>query len=153
MSRVFQVYQDRQRCYIPERVKPMHTSIRLPYAPQFWVELLESFTNWLARLLRMTTDKEWEQTTVHTITVNPAAYEKTVWEHSRRFMEQYGHPPKTVLLGRNEFRGFTEELYRQISFTATLRYGDHRGIRYMNMEVILVPWMEGVLVLPDLNEK
>lgn len=151
MNRVFQIYEATAPVFAP--AKPLRSSIRLPYAPQFFIEVAEGIANWLTRTFRMG-DIAQDRVEYREITVDPRSFEKTAYEHASQFMARTGEWPEVILMGRSAYFGLIGELSHMLRFRCEIRYHS-RGLKHAQLfgiEVVCVPWMEGIIALPSLNE-
>lgn len=129
------------------------SSIRLPYAPQFWIELGEAICNWLVRVLRMC-EMRLDDIAYKEITINKDKVGAAISQHFIEFLNARGEPPARILMGRDYYYNLMGELYTQITFTANLRVykrTQFATVEYNGVEVVCIPWMNGILALPDIT--
>lgn len=140
----------RESLFVPP--KPLTSQIRLPHAPQFWIEIFEGITNWLVRVLKMVQNVGLERTSYQEITVDPSKFAPLIWEHVYRFEAATGEHPAYVFVGRDIYRTMMDEIHRELSFMCewrrTTRWGE---VQYMGVTVVCLPWMKGILAVPNLD--
>jgi hypothetical protein len=60
--------------------------------------------------------------------------------------------PKRILIGRDDFNKLMNKNYimmQKIEFDTKYRYGNSSGYSIMGLHVEIIPWMEGILVMPE----
>lgn len=133
--------------------KALHSRLKVPSAPQFWVELGEAVVNWLARILKMVEEKPIEERAYREIVVDQDDFAKTIWEHVARYRDQNGENPHAVLMGPDYYRDLIGDIRYAFDFRCEFRYA-HRYERngFMGVRIFCLPWMKGMLCVPDLTK-
>jgi hypothetical protein len=87
---------------------------------------------------------------VERILIDPADIMTKLFEQ-RGALLQIGHEPKRLLIGSEDFAELMRKKEMHYHFSVGCEYfkGDGRGgRRVMDLEVEVIPWMRGVLVMP-----
>lgn len=157
MNRVFQTYKFFEP---PVRslgeVGRLESSAKLPHAPQFWIEMGEIFTNWLIRIFKLGVPIPQQKVRHHEIVVDRARVGESVAEHFMQFTRETGDPPVCILMGRDIFEPLIGELRQQLSFDCSFRVAiqsRYRVMEYYGVRVICIPWMSGIIALPDISKE
>lgn len=72
--------------------------------------------------------------------------------HSHRaVVDQLARQPGTLLIGADEWHRLMAgpEARQLIDFSVRIHFSDRRGPRIIDMRVVVVPWMQGILPVPD----
>lgn len=144
--------------------------MKQPYEIQFiktteslrWVILEDAWTprkdfryKWMTKVVRWAfrkfgADAREPFVTIERILVNPDDIMTKLFEQRGALM-QMGRDPKRLLIGSEDFAKLMRSKEMHYHFSVACEYfkGDGRGgRRIMDLEVEVVPWMSGVLVMP-----
>ena len=70
--------------------------------------------------------------------------------HSQELMEMiYNQRCKSVLMGPKQLRSLNTETASYMTFKMDVLLGGHRGIQVRGVDVHIIPWMDGIVGLPN----
>lgn len=111
---------------------------------------------WLFKLLAKLGANSLEKSvTYKTVEIDTTRILEALFENQRNVMELYNKRARYVVIGRKDFTRFcSDPEYRDplyFNFSAPIGINNQRTI--LGLEVVVVPWIDGFFVLPDLNEE
>lgn len=86
------------------------------------------------------------------VTFNKERFTDSLIRQHHTVMQMYRPDrPVELFIGPDDFRKLINapEIRQLIEFTTSVNYGDQHGTRVLGMRVTVVPWMQGVLVVPE----
>lgn len=102
---------------------------------------------WVLRKL-----KAWHvapiETTVERHLIDANTFMERIWKSSRALADGFDMKPGRLLIGAEDYCHLMKEVEpstQPFSFDARYGYAD----RYMDLKVEVIPWMRGILLLPD----
>lgn len=74
-----------------------------------------------------------------------------IYKSKRAVVDQMAHDPGTLLIGADDWRELMggERIQSMYKFSSSIDWHDRNGPRVIGMRVVIVPWMTGILPIPD----
>lgn len=91
-----------------------------------------------------------ESVTYHAVEIKFDKYIDVIKNHAREIERTTGKRPKFLFMGRREYHEMTGEIMGEYPFFIG-PYPENQ-LQVLGLQVIIVPWIDGLFCLPDLGE-
>lgn len=89
--------------------------------------------------------------TIATIEADVGGILERLWAAQQNMDRVYFERARYVIVGHDAMRDLVRgDVNRVVSFDAEARLGGNQGMRVFGLKVVLVPWIEGVFLLPEI---
>lgn len=116
--------------------------------------LSPSWLRWLNRIIRylfVIRDRRLMESVVHTTTIDLREVLKAVIEQREHIEMIYHNRVRGILMGPAQWRQLHDECV-PFRIAMPMEFGGPSGRRIFDMPVELVPWLDGVILLPETND-
>lgn len=94
---------------------------------------------------------QMEMVTIERHTIDSSSFVERLFKQKEGIHKFFNKRPKVLLIGAKDYAELmqSKEFNQQFSFQAQYFYGNDRVVQIFGLEVKVIPWMSGVLVMPD----
>lgn len=116
-------------------------------APRWLYRLLKKAHAWLDDFAN-----EPVEVSIKTTTIDFSQKFDGIHEHIREIQRTTGMRPKYLFIGRDVYFELSKEVLDRFPFAINYNYPPQRGNELFGLTVVVVPWIDGIFCLPDLDK-
>lgn len=130
----------------------LRTTTKLRAVPDAYMLRKDRPAQWLQRaclfiLRKLGATAQTETTEVRRVRLDGEKFIARLFQQKEELFHQFGYEPCKLLIGGEDYEELmgTPEVYQLMRFAAPFRTWN----RVADLDVIVVPWMRGMVVIPD----
>lgn len=116
-------------------------------APKWALRIIQPIHKWLGDFITHPLEKS---VTYHTTEIKIDKYLDVIKRHARNIENTTMMRPKYLLIGREDYYNMTGEVMKGYPFSVG-PYPETQ-LQIFGLQIIIVPWIDGMFCLPDLDE-
>lgn len=115
-------------------------------APGWLLRVIRPLHKWLGDFV-----VEQTELNIETTRIDLADKLSAIQEHMYECENQTGLRPKYLIVGRDTYYEMTNETMKAHPFLINVQHPHYQGSMIFGLTVVMVPWIEGMFCLPDLD--